>query len=143
MSAEREMSLDEYVAVLRGAHRAIKELAALRAENARLRAVLNRCHEAVGENADSDDETLPEGIELRIKQMLARIAEDEAELARLRAVILRTHETYCTPPCVRCDYGNTGRCEPDCLRCAGTGVDNRFARTGRHAPECLSFEVEL
>lgn len=64
------------------------------------------------------------------------------EIARLRAVILRTHETHCTPPCVRCDYGNTGRCEPDCAICAGTGVDQRFARTGRHAPECLAFEVE-
>jgi hypothetical protein len=117
MSASREMSLDEYVASLRGPHRAIKELAALRAEIARLRAVLNRCHEAVGENADSDDETLPEGIELRIKQMLARIAEDEAELARLRAVILRTHETYCVPCPAR-------------------------MWSGRHAPECLAFEVE-
>ena len=35
----------------------------------KLRSIVDRCHEAVGEAAESDDETLPEGILERVAAM--------------------------------------------------------------------------
>lgn len=45
----------------------------LERKNASLRAVLDRCHEAVGEDPASDDETLPEGISERLATLRAEV----------------------------------------------------------------------
>ena len=43
-----------------------------------LKAIIGRCHEAIGENAGSDDDTLPESIAMHVMQRSERIAELEA-----------------------------------------------------------------
>ena len=48
------------------------------AEGARCRALLARCHEALGEDPDSDDETLPEMIRQTVLALHAAVAEATA-----------------------------------------------------------------
>jgi hypothetical protein len=62
-----------------------KHIRALRADRDRLAAVVATCHLAVGEAPESDDETLPEGIRLRMQDR-ERLA---AELEHARRVIVR------------------------------------------------------
>lgn len=58
-------------------------------ETARLRAVVDACHNAIGEHEGSDDGTLAEGISLRLKEAYERIAHLEALAAPVPAQEIR------------------------------------------------------
>lgn len=75
-----------------------RTIAGLKAEVTRLRSILDRCHEAVGEDAGSDDETLPQGVAERVAaltRLRAEVREAEARGLERGAELSEEHGLGC------------------------------------------------
>ena len=59
------------------------------AEIARLTRIVAECHEAIGENAASDDDTLAQAVDVHVRERSARIEEQESTIARLAGDVAR------------------------------------------------------
>jgi len=60
-----------------------------RREAEALRGIIGRCHEAIGENAGSDHETLPDCIALHLMELREELARARPEVEPFRALLLK------------------------------------------------------